>query len=359
MAYQKGTPLNMRKIILSLILSLSVSTAFAKYTFIIPQKPGGGTSVWAEIVAKQLEPFLGERIVLKHIPGARDIPGFNKWHEQLRFDDKVVMVSHGGNGVAFLQENVKYNYAEYDNIGLMNLNIISAKLKDSDMNPIKFAAGSGMVPEAFAFTMLKCGPKKSIDDYVECFDENVIWVKGMSGGERRLAFKRGELNGTRENPAAYKKHVAPNENAELWFHHGILQSNGTHNDDPNYPGYQFENLFEKKWGTKPQGKMYNAYKLVKSFRDGLQKALWVNKGNPNKDVLVTALTKMTNDSKAMKLITKKVGNYDWIIGTNGNSHRDTLMTLITKDALKTLIQFNTKALGLSSVYKTHLVIYEE
>ena len=101
----------------------------------------------------------------------------------------------------------------------------------------------------------------------KCFDENVIWVKGMSGGERRLAFKRGELNGTRENPAAYKKHVAPNEKAELWFHHGILQSDGTHNDDPNYPEYQFENLFEKKWGTKPQGKMYNAYKLVKSFRD--------------------------------------------------------------------------------------------
>jgi hypothetical protein len=265
------------------------------------------------------------------------------------------MVSHGGNGVAFLQENVKYNYAEYDNIGLMNLNIISAKLKDSDMNPIKFAAGSGMVPEAFAFTMLKCGPKKSIDDYVGCFDENVIWVKGMSGGERRLAFKRGELNGTRENPAAYKKHVAPNENAELWFHHGILQSNGTHNDDPNYPGYQFENLFEKKWGTKPQGKMYNAYKLVKSFRDGLQKALWVNKGNPNKDALITALTKMSNDSKAMSVIAKKVGNYDWIIGTDGNSHRDTLMSFITKDALQGLIKFNTEALGLSSVYKNHLV----
>ena len=345
----------MRKIILSLILSLSVTTAFAKYTFVIPQKPGGGTSVWAEIVAKQLEPFLGERIVLKHLPGARDIPGFNKWHEKLRFDDKVVMVSHGGNGVAFLQENVKYNYADYESVGLMNLNIISAKLKNSDMKPIKFAAGSGMVPEAFAFTMLTCGPKTSVTDYVGCFNENVSWVKGMSGGERRLAFKRGELNGTRENPAAYKKHVAPNDNAELWFHHGILQPDGSHDDDPNYPGFQFENLFEKKWGTQPQGEMYNAYKLVKSFRDGLQKALWVNKNNPNKDALVTALTKMSHDSKAMSVIAKKVGNYDWIIGTNGDSHRDTLMTFITKDALQSLIKFNTEALGLSSVYKDHLV----
>ena len=345
----------MRKLILSLIVSLSATTAFADYTFVIPQKPGGGTSVWAEIVAKQLEPFLGERIVLKHLPGARDIPGFNKWHEKLRFDDKIVMVSHGGNGVAFLQENVKYNYADYESVGLMNLNIISAKLKNSDMRPIKFAAGSGMVPEAFAFTMLTCGPKTSVTDYVKCFNENVVWVKGMSGGERRLAFKRGELNGTRENPAAYKKHVTPNKNAELWFHHGILQSDGSHNDDPNYPGFQFESLFKKRWGTQPQGEMYNAYKLVKSFRDGLQKALWVNKNNPNKNVLVAALIKMSNDSKAMSVIAKKVGNYDWIIGTDGDSHRDTLMTFITKDALEALIKFNTEALGLSSVYKDHLV----
>ena len=34
------------------------------------------------------------------------------------------MVPHGGNGVAFLQENVDYNYADYDSVGLMNLNII-------------------------------------------------------------------------------------------------------------------------------------------------------------------------------------------------------------------------------------------
>ena len=57
----------------------------------------------------------------------------------------------------------------------------------------------------------------------------------------------------------------------------------------------------------------------------------------------------------MSVIAKKVGNYDWIIGTNGDSHRDTLMTFITKDALQSLIKFNTEALGLSSVYKEHLV----
>jgi len=343
------------KLLATMILTFGITTsAMADYTFVIPQKPGGGTSVWAEIVAKQLEPFLGEKIKLQHYPGARDIPGFNKWHNELRSDDKVVMVSHGGNGVSFLQEDVDYNYAEYDSIGLMNLNIIAGKLKGADMDKPSFAAGSGMVPEAFAFTMLICGPDKSIDEYTACFKENVTWVKGMSGGERRLAFKRGELNGTRENPAAYKKHVAGNENAELWFHHGILQPDGSHADDPNYPGFQFEILFEKRWGVAPSGDMYNAYKLVKSFRDGLQKALWVNKGNPNTDKLIKALTEMSQDADAMAVIQKKVGDYGWVIGAEGNAHRDTLMTFINNEALQNLVKFNTEALGLASVYKENL-----
>ena len=347
----------MKKFIASVLLALTLSTpALADYTFVVPQKPGAGTSQWAEIIAKELEPFLGEKIKIKFIPGARDIPGFNKWHNTMRDDDKVVMVSHGGNGVSFLQEEVDYDYRQYDSVGLMNLNIIAGKASGADMNKPSFAAGSGMVPEAFAFTMLICGPDKSIEEYTACFKENVTWVKGMSGAERRLAFKRGELTGTRENPAAYKKHVAPNTKAEIWFHHGILQADGSHADDPNYPGFQFETLFEKRWGVTPSGDMYKAYKLVKSFRDGMQKALWVNKGNPNRQALVDALTAMSNDKSAMANIQKKVGKYDWLIGEAGNNHRDTLMTFVTTDALSSLVKFNRNALGLNSVEKIELAL---
>tara|TARA_R110002096_G_scaffold102308_1_gene226108 strand:+ start:1510 stop:2562 length:1053 start_codon:yes stop_codon:yes gene_type:complete len=348
----------MRKLLMSLAMVLGMtSTASADYTFVVPQKPGGGTTVWTEIVAKELAPFLGEKIIIKTIPGARDIPGFNKFHNDLQKDDKTVMVSHGGNGVSFLQENVDYNYADYTSIGLMNLNIISGIRKDyKSGDKISFAAGSGMVPEAFAMTMLLCGPDLTMDQYAECFKKNVIWVAGMSGGERRLAFKRGELNGTRENPAAYKKHVAPNPNAKVWFTHGILDANSaSHTDDPNYPNMQFEILFKNKYGVAPSGEFYDAYKLVKSFRDGMQKAIWVRKDNPNAQKLQDALTAMSKDATAIANIQKKVGKYEWKIGVDGNRQRDVLMTFITKDALRNLVKFNTEALGLKSVYKENLV----
>jgi len=347
----------MKRLLTSLIVALGIATpALADYTFVVPQKPGAGTTVWTEIVAKELEPFLGEKINLKLIPGARDIPGFNEFHNNLRFDDKTVMVSHGGNGVSFLQEDVDYDYRDYESVGLMNLNIIAGKAKGADMDKPSFAAGSGMVPEAFAFTQLICGPQKTVNDYIACFQDNVTWVKGMSGAERRLAFKRGELNGTRENPAAYKKHVESNTNAEIWFHHGILQADGSHADDPNYPGFQFEDLYKARWGVAPSGDMYDAYKLVKSFRDGMQKALWVNAGNPNKQKLVDALTAMANDPTAVANIQKKVGKYEWKIGADGDAQRDTLMTFITRDALQTLVKFNREALGLASVDKIELAL---
>lgn len=333
------------------------SAAQAEYTMVVPQKPGGGTSVWAEIVAGELEQSLGEDITIQYHPGARDIPGFNKWHNELQFDDKTIMVSHGGNGVSFLQEEVDYDYREYDAIGLMNLNIIAGKKIGDNMEKPKFAAGSGMVPEAFAMTMLICGPDKTVSEYVDCFKENVTWVKGMGGGDRRLAFKRGELNGTRENPAAYKKHVLSNKSAEVWFHHGILQPDGSHADDPNYPGMQFEILFKEKWGVEPTGEMYDAYKLVKSFRDGLQKALWVSKDNPNRDKLIDAMQRMVANPSSQEVFLNKVGNYDWLIGEDATNQRDTLMTFITEDALFNLVYFNIKALDLASVYKSELSEY--
>lgn len=349
--------INMKKLLITLLASAGImSAAQADYTLVVPQKPGAGTSVWAQIVATELEKHLGEKIVIKHIPGARDIPGFDKFHNSLQKDDKTVMVSHGGNGVSFLEEKVDYNYADYDSIGLMNLNIIAGKRKGDNMDKVKFAAGSGMTPEALAMTMLICGPDQTVDQYISCFKEHVTWVNGMSGGERRLAFKRGELNGTRENPAAYKKHVETDINSEIWFHHGILNAKaGTHSDDPNYPGYQFEMLFKKRWGVEPKGELYNAYNLAKSFRDGLQKALWVRKGNPNTEKLRTALTAMNKDPESRAKIEKDVGHYQWIIGVAGNEQRDTLMKMITRQALIDLVKFNQQALGLKSVFKENLI----
>ena len=287
----------MKKILTTLALLLTAATARADYTFVVPQAPGGGTSVWASIIARELEPHLGEKIVLRHIPGARDIPGFNEFHNSLRKDPKTVMVAHGGNGESFLLEPVDYNYYDYEPIGLMNLTIMIGRNETS--GTIKFAAGSGMNPDAMAITLLICGPLKDLQAYKSCFDRSFKYVPGLSGGERRLAFKRGELNATRETPAAFIKHVQPdidNGEAELWFSHGVFDyRTGKVVADPNYPGASFREVYKQRWKQEPTGPLYDAYMLAKNYRDILQKSLWVDRGNPNAEKLRTALKKMLAD----------------------------------------------------------------
>ena len=345
----------LKKTIMALVLM--TTTALADYNLIVPQKPSGGTSVWAQIVVAEWEKHLGEKINLIYKPGARDQLGPNEFQNTLRFDDRTILVSHGGNGISYLMEPVDYNYLDWESIGQMNLNIIVGAKKNADVlkGPIQFPAGSGMTPEIMAIVLLLTGPT---GDPIRTFNEKIVWVKGMSGSERRLAFIRGDLNATRENPAAYKKHVMPiieKKDAFTWFHHGLLNvKTGTHDKDPNFSEPTFEELYEEMWLTTPSGDFYDAYKLVKSWRDALQKAFWVNKGNPNRQKLVDALNRMINDPESVAAIEKKVGRYEWRTGEEGDAAVRTLKSFITPGALKTLSDFGKNQLGYNAIYKEEL-----
>ena len=344
----------MLRILIAAFILMS-TVAKADYTLVVPQKPSGGTSVWSQIVVAEWEKHLGEKIILKYLPGARDQMGPNQFQNEFRFDDKTILVSHGGNGISYLIEPVEYNYFDWDSIGHMNLNIIVGADDTVANGHVKFSAGSGMIPEIMAITMLMGGP--DMDPY-DAYDKYVTFVKGMSGSERRLAFRRGDLNATRENPAAYKKHVMPlieDGKASTWFHHGILDvESGKHVDDPNFTEPTFEKLYTYTYGVEPSGDFYDAYKLVKSWRDSLQKAFWVNKDNPNKQKLIDALNKMLADPDSVAAIEKKVGKYDWRVGEDGNDTAKILKSFITPEALKTLVDFTNIELGYNTVYKESL-----
>jgi len=341
-------------------LAFVTTSAMAQYTMIVPQAPGSGTSIWATIIAKGLEKHLNEKIVIRHIPGAKDIPGFNEFHNNLRQDDKTIMVSHGGNGVGYLVDRIDYDYKYYDSIGMMNLNIVLGKKDKLDIaqDTIKLAGGSGMEPDGMAVAMLLCGNLPSVDAYIDCWQQRVIWVNGVGGGERRLGFQRGEFNTTRESVAAWFKHYIDLPENQLWFHHGLYDlDTGKQVDDPNFPaGFQFETVFEQLHGVAPSGEFYNAYQLSRAFRDVLQKALWVNKGNPNTEKLRNALIAMLSDPETMAELERDTGQYEWIVGEDGNQVVDRLRANITEKKLQDLVEWHDRAYQFRSVYKPELII---
>lgn len=334
------------------------SHARADYRLIVPQEPGGGTSVWATIVAREWEKKLGEKIVIEHIPGARDIAGANKFQNELRFDNKTVMVAHGGNAESYLIENVDYRYSDWTPVGAMNLTIIVGKRRDADVyKQVKFAAGSGNNPDAMAVTMLVCGPQADMNAYLKCYNEKFKFVNGMKANERRLAYMRGELNVQRETPAAYIKYLEPMKENELWFSHGIMNlKTGKIMRDPNFTeAGSFQEVYKRKWGVEPRGELYDAYLLAKQYRDVLQKSLWVNKGNPNTEKLRISLQAMINDPESQAIIERDTGKYPWVVGTQVNAALAELDKLTTAQALKNLVWWSSKAFGVEAYYKDSLV----
>jgi hypothetical protein len=351
----------MRKILTLLAVTLSFSVS-AEYILIVPQQPGNGTSVWAQIIARHLGKQLNEPVVVRHIPGAKDIPGFNKFHNDLRFNDNVIMVSHGGNGIGYLVDDVDYDYKHYDSIGMMNLNIVVGKKKGVDFQTgtkVKIAGSSGNETDGMAIAMLVCGNLPTMQDYLDCWNDRVVWVNGLKGSERRLAFMRGEFNVARESVVSWNKYYTDNTDAgaEIWFHHGVYDlDTRQQKDDLNFPPeLRFETVFEKTWGEKPTGPLYEAYMLSRNFRDVLQKALWVNKGNPNLEELRSALKKMITDPEAAAALERETGQYEWIIGDDGNQVVGKIRENISEQKLKDMVWWHNNAYKYPSVFKDNLL----
>lgn len=353
----------MRKILLTLTFVLGFTNyALADYKLIVPQEPGGGTSVWATIIAPSLAKFLGEPVLVEHIPGAFDIPGFNKWHNELRKDPKTIMVAHGGNAESFLTEKVDYNYGLYEPIALVNLNIAVDKRKDADFSKdkIKFGASSGRRPDVMAMLLMACGNLPDVDHYISCYKDNMVYIPSMQPAEARMATQRGELNTVRETFASQKKFIDPliaSGEYEFWFSHGVLDlKSGKIVADKNFPlDKNFAELFKAKWGVEPKGEFYDAYLLVKNYRDVLQKSLWVDKGNPNAEIIRTAVRAMFQDEATKTALLKDTGDYEWFIGADMVKAYSIIQKEITEKSLKVLVKFNTEAIGLKAIYKPELI----
>lgn len=353
---------HMSKYIVSLVVAMMFfsTSAFADYQMIVPQGPGGGTDTWARLVAVELEKKLGEQIIIVNIPGREDIAGFNEFHNELRYDDKTIMVSHGGNAESYLLSPVEYNYHDYSLIALSNLTIMVGKRNDQDVEAqVKFAAGSGQNPDSMAITMMVCGPQKedTMQVYEQCFREKIIYVPGMGGGARRKAYMGGELNVTRESPARYKKSPAQLAENVTWFTHGVLDlESGNIVDDINSPGLLFADVYKARWGVAPSGTFYDAYVLLKNYRDVLQKALWVDPSNPNKETIENAVRAMIADPESSKILIKNSGDYEWIIGeANGVRVLSILQSQTTEQNLRNLVWWNSTLYGQTAVFKSELL----
>ena len=70
---------------------LLIGNAMADYRLIIPSPQGTGTSIWGQTIAAELEKYLGERIIVEHIKGAKGNLGLMTFNDKYKGDKKTIV----------------------------------------------------------------------------------------------------------------------------------------------------------------------------------------------------------------------------------------------------------------------------
>ena len=316
-----------------IVFLVYIGTAFADYTLIVPSPKGTGTSIWADVVAQELKKYLGERIIVKNIKGGKGNVGLETFASKYKNDPKAILLAHGGNANAWLIEDVKWSFKDWEPILIQPYNITTTISSNFDWQDelLYLADCSGCVPETLAWTLLKGW-------------ENITFIRKMSAGDAKLAWLRGDLKYIREPASRHIKNTVPmvkEGKAIRLFNHGLYTDNGFIQDHnwPNTP--TAIELYRKTFNKEPSGLVYEAYILSAVWRDGLQKGLFMHP-NSNSEKVISSFKDMMNNKESRNYLIEKLGNYPMYFGDDSKLIMDSLYSYVTKERLQALIVFASK-----------------
>jgi hypothetical protein len=330
------------KYFLTIITSffMMIGTVMAEYRLVIPSPKGTGTSIWGEVVAAELEKYLGERIVIENISGGAGNLGLEIFNTKYKNNPKVILLAHGGNANAWLIEEVNWSFYDWDPIVIQPYNITTTIYTGWDWQNEKLdlANCSGCVPETLAWTMLKGW-------------DNINFIRKMSASDAQQAWLRRDFKYIREPASRHIKNTAPlvdQGKAVRLFNHGIYYPDQGFVQDYNWPGTPtVVELYEKIYGKQPEGPIYEAYILAAVWRDGLQKGLFMHKGAESQKV-VDAFKSMMNNKQSRTNLIEKLGDYPIFYGEDSKRVMDSLYRYVTRERLQFLVEFVRENMGWST-----------
>lgn len=122
------------KYILTAIMTLflTVGTAMADYRLVVPSPKGTGTAIWGDVVAAELEKYLGEKVIVENIKGGKGNVGLETFNTKYKDDPKTILLAHGGNANAWLIENVNWSFKDWEPVLIQPYNITTTVASDWD-----------------------------------------------------------------------------------------------------------------------------------------------------------------------------------------------------------------------------------
>ena len=314
-------------IIITTSSALAVDYSGKTVTIWIPFKAGGGSDTWARAIGPAFSKNLpgNPTVVVKNVTDGKAIGASNKYFAEhgKDKDGSVVFGTSGSVQLPFIfkDERVRYQYKNMVPIFASGTGGVVYVRKDmgvtdiiKDFDKLK---GSKLVYGSQGKTSLDAVPILAFD--MLGLDVNVVYgMKGRKAG--RAAILRGETTIDYQTTASYLKHVKPlvdnGEMVPLMTWGSVI--NGQIKRDPNFPNLpSFSEVYDKVIKNKNK-EAFDAWQVLFNAGFATQKFIVLPKSASDNVVTawINASGQIVNDLDTMKIINKKLGKYDQIIGEN-------------------------------------------
>jgi len=309
---------NNNKLIAALMMSQLLIACFASFSavaeyyedkrieVIIPTSPGGGTDLFARLMADGLSDFLaGEpTIIPRQMTGGGGTMAGNWVVEQAPKDGTVLLAGTGQGALRQIlrQKGLRTRLDDFEVIAAIpvtrNVFVAGNKGIETRDELAELQGGNGLYtalvdPVAGISFMLQSGMAK--------MKLNVI--KGYEGGkDRDLAMLRGEIDIIQQISLQYdstSKLFLRRGAIHLW-NDGLVAKDGTIVRDQGFADIPtFGEAYELAFGERPSGELYEAYKAIIALVGNAGKTLLVSSDAPEeaKAALRQAVAKMAEDPK--------------------------------------------------------------
>lgn len=320
-----------RAILATALFSMPLASWAADFTgktieFVVPASEGGGTDIWARILAPLLEQRLPGNpvIIVRNVPGGASINGGNYFQNNAKPDGEMAFALAGSTimGYLFADERVQFELANWIPVLASPMGTVvygSPSLGIAGPDDLPKLAGQRLVygsreatgtdlPMLLAFDML---------------DLEIVPVFGIQGrSDGRLGFERGEFNIDRQTAIPYLQSVVPLVEAGTavpLFSFGVFDAAGELQRDPNFPEIpHFGEAYQLVKGEAPSGPQWEAWKTFMAAGYGVSKALVLPEGTP--DDIVTAyadaVASIMGDPAAVEQLRAEIGDYEQGIGAD-------------------------------------------
>jgi tripartite-type tricarboxylate transporter receptor subunit TctC len=294
-------------------------------TLVVPFAPGGGTDIWARLLATALQPQLPGRpnVQVENLPGGEGIPGNNRFAMQDAPDGSRLLVGTGSSYTPALlgMKGVEYDFQKLVPLLSNGTGSVLYATKASGIKSMKdlIAPGAVLRYGGVSATGSDIGALISFD----LLKLNVETTFGFEGrGPIGLAVQRGELTIDRQTTSAYYSTVQPmveKGEATPLMTYGVLDPvTGKVVRDPNFPDLPtLPEVYQDLYGTPPSGPAYDAYIIFGIGIYAFEKTLWAKPGTPESITkpFIDSVDALTKDTEFEKQRTDSLGNYPLVKGS--------------------------------------------